>query len=413
MEILFDIQRTILEQFDPAELYARSFYNEMTFDNYATGIVGPRGIGKTTLLLLQALKLGAKSRNALYVSADNLFFLENRLIDLVEWLYKETNVNYLCIDEIHKYANWVQELKNIIDTYKKIRILFSGSPAIDIVHSKYDLSRRVTLYSLHGFSFREFLEFRLNIKLPTYSLKELVENHLEIAQNLPVNQILKQFREYLRIGYYPFFKLLPKDHEKFQAVENATQKTIYEDIATLHQIHSNNLVFIEKIFKYVINSSPGKLNTHKLSQHLGKDFETIDNYLRYLNEAGLIRFLFSEKPEKFFFKKPIKIYPENTNLIFANYLLPHHQDGTLGKIRETFAINCLQNAGYSVFYSEAGDFKTNGFHFEVGGKNKTLKQLKSQKNAYILADDLVTGSEKSCIPLYLLGVVETAQHSSN
>jgi len=405
MDNLFEIQRIIFEQLDLSQTYHRSFYDQVTWDNYATGIVGARGIGKTTLLLLQALKQGAKNRNALYISADNLFFLENRLIDLVDWLYKETDVKYLCIDEIHKYSNWIQELKNIIDTYKNLRILFSGSSAIDIIHSKYDLSRRVTLHSLHGLSFREFLEFYLEIKLPNYSLKDLINHHLTITQEIPVTQILKHFREYLRIGYYPFFKLLSQDHEKFQAVENATQKTIYEDIAILHNIHSNNLVIIEKLFKYVINSAPGELNTNKLAMHLGKDYETIDNYLRYLNESGLIRFLYSEKSGKAFLKKPIKMYPENTNLIYANYLLPQNADDITGKLRETFAMNSLQNAGHAVFYSEFGDFKVEDYYFEIGGKNKTTHQIKNQKNAYVLADNLITGPTKTTIPLYLLGLL--------
>lgn len=403
MEHLFEIQKIILEQFDSAKTYCRSFYDRITWDNYATGIVGPRGIGKTTLLLLQALKWGAKSRNALYVSADNLFFLENRLIDLADWLYKETNVKYLCIDEIHKYANWVQELKNIVDTYRNLRIIFSGSSAIDIIHSKYDLSRRVTLHSMHGFSFREFLEFYLDIKLPIFSLKELTENHLDIAQNIPVPQILKYFREYLRVGYYPFFKLFTQDREKFQAIENAAQKTIYEDIATFHQVHSTNLIFIEKIFQYVINSSPGELNTHKLSRHLGKDYETIDNYVKYLNEAGLIRCLYSEKAGKAFLQKPTKIYPENTNLMYAHYLLPQNNDDTVGKIRETFVVNSIQNIGQKIFYNEQGDFKIANYHYEVGGKNKKNYQIKNQKQGYVIADDLVTGINKSTIPLYLLG----------
>jgi uncharacterized protein len=403
MEQLFEIQKIILEQFDTSDIYHRSFYDQITWDNYATGIVGPRGIGKTTLLLLQALKCGAKSREALYVSADNLFFLENRLLDLADWLYKETSVKYLLIDEIHKYSNWIQELKNIIDTYKNLRILFSGSSTIDIIHSKYDLSRRVTLHSLHGLSFREYLEFYFKIKLPVYPFSDLIENHLVIAQNISVPQILKHFREYLRTGYYPFFKSLTQDREKFQAVENATQKTIYEDIATLHQIHSTNLIFIEKIFKYVINSSPGELNTHKLSRYLGKDYETIDNYIKYLNEAGLIRCLFSEKAGKPFLHKPVKIYPENTNLIYANYLLPKNADDTLGKIRETFAVNSLQNADQKIFYNEHGDFKIDQYHCEVGGKNKQFHQIKNQPNGYVIADDLVTGSNKNTIPLYLLG----------
>lgn len=403
MEHLFEIQRVILEQWDESQTYHRSIYDQINWDNHATGIVGPRGIGKTTLLLLQAIQRGAKTRKALYVSADNLFFLEHRLVDLADWLYKETDVKYLCIDEIHKYENWTQELKNIIDTYKNLRILFSGSSAIDLIHSKYDLSRRVTLHELHGFSFREFLEFNLNLKLPCFSLDELIKDHLTITQSLPIIQILKYFRDYLRIGYYPFFKLFSQDREKFQAVENSTQKTIYEDIATLHKIHSTNLIVIEKVFKFVINSSAGELNANKLSSHLGKDYETIGNYLNYLHESGLIRFLYSEKTGKAFLNKPIKIYPENTNLIYANYMLPQNKDDALGKIRELFVVNSLQNAAQQIFYSEAGDFKVaDRYHFEVGGRNKKFTQLKTKENAYIVADNLLTGSKNS-IPLYLFG----------
>lgn len=403
MENLFEIQRVILEQFDPQAIYTRYCYDKLTMDNFATAITGPRGVGKTTWLLMQALKLGAKSRKALYVSADNLFFVEHSLLNLADWLYKETDTKYLIIDEIHKYPNWVQELKNIIDTYKNLRILFSGSSAIDIIRSKYDLSRRVTIHSLHGLSFREFLEYYLDIKLPRYTLKEITHNHLDLAQSQNVSQILKYFREYLRIGYYPFFKLLSEDQEKFQAIENATQKTIYEDIGTLHKIHSNNLVVIEKIFKYVINSSPGELNTHKLSNYLGKDFETVDNYLKYLYEAGLIRFLYVNKTGKPSLNKPVKMYPENTNMVYANYLIPQNSNDILGKIRETFIINCLQNNNHPVFYSDVGDFKCEDYFFEIGGKNKKPKQLKSEKNSYTIADGIITGMGKNTIPIYLFG----------
>lgn len=403
MENLFEIQRVILEQFHPETIYSRYCFNKLTMDNFATAIMGPRGVGKTTWLLMQALKLGANNRKALYVSADSLFFVENSLIGLADWLYKETNTKYLIIDEIHKYANWVQELKNIIDTYKDLRILFSGSSAIDIIRSKYDLSRRVTVHSLHGLSFREFLEYYLDLKLPRFSLNEIVQDHLDIAQSQNVSQILKYFRDYLRIGYYPFFKLLTQDQEKFQAIENATQKTIYEDIGTLHKIHSNNLIVIEKIFKYIINSSPGELNTYKLSNYLGKDFETVDNYLRYLYEAGLIRFLYANKTGKSLLNKPIKMYAENTNMVYANYLIPQNSDDILGKIRETFIVNCFQNNNHSVFYSEVGDFKCDDYFFEVGGKNKKTKQLKLEKNGYIIADGIITGTGKNIIPIYLFG----------
>ena len=157
MNKLFDIQQIIIGQFENQPFYAREVFKQINLDNYITGIVGPRGIGKTTFLLKHAIEMGAKDGRALYVSADNLYFLNNPLVELVDQLYKETDIRLLCIDEIHKYPNWNQELKNIADTYPEFRLLFSGSSTIDLINGKYDLSRRVTLLHLNCLSFRDYL----------------------------------------------------------------------------------------------------------------------------------------------------------------------------------------------------------------------------------------------------------------
>lgn len=103
-------------------------------NNIITGIVGAPGVGKTTFLLKQTLLANQEGQRALCLSADHLFF-NQKLLNLVDTLYKETQVRLLCMDEIHKYPNWAQELKNIADSYPGFQILFSGSSAIDIIHS--------------------------------------------------------------------------------------------------------------------------------------------------------------------------------------------------------------------------------------------------------------------------------------
>ena len=302
---------------------------------------------------------------------------------------------------MHKYQNWNQELKNISDIYRDFRILFTGSSAIDIAKAKYDLSRRVTLHHLSGLSFREYLELYLDIKLPKISLKDLLRKHIDFANEINVASILKHFKEYLQHGYYPFFRELTNDYEKYQAIENACQKTIYEDISTLHSLKTPTLMIIEKLLKYVVNSQPGELSAYKLANLLNKDFENISQYLRYLEEAGLVRALYSNKVGKPHFKNPCKMYPGNTNLIYASYL-PQLQDSTIGKVRETFAVNQLQNAREAVFYTATGDIKVSDYIFEIGGKNKSKKQIKDARNAYILADNILVGS-RDIIPLYLIG----------
>ena len=401
MESLFEIQRILLEQYEKIPFFHRSFFNTITLDNKISGILGPRGIGKTTFLLYLILQKGAKKRKALYVSADNLFFLENRLVDLVDRLYKETDVRLLCIDEVHKYPNWNQELKNIADTYFDFRIVFSGSSMIDLVQTKYDLSRRVTIYNLHGFSFREYLEWHLKKTLPVFSLSEIITSHLQIEQDLQIPMILKHFQEYLRVGYYPYFSGFTQDIEKFQSIENVTQKTIYEDIGTLHSLKTPSLIVIEKLYKFTIHSSAGELSAFKLATSLGKDFETVTTYIHYLEQAGLVRFLYPKSTGKAQLRNPTKMYPDNSNLIYAAYVSTKF-DNMLGKVRETFATNQLQNSQHITYYSKIGDLNVDEYIFEIGGQNKKEKQIAGEKNTYILADGILTGSKQK-IPLFLLG----------
>jgi predicted AAA+ superfamily ATPase len=401
MERLFEIQRIIIEQVENEDFLWRGQFDDFVATQQVCGILGARGVGKTTFLLRYAIQSGAKKRGALYVSADNIFFLENSLIDLVDSLYKHTNTRFLLIDEIHKYPNWRLELKNIVDTYPSFRIFFSGSSMIDLVQGKYDLSRRVVLHTLCGLSFREYLEFYGQKKFPKFKLEELLASHLEIAQELDIKGILRHFGDYLKSGYYPFFKKYVQEKDKFQSLDNAIQMTIYEDIGTLHSLKTPSLHTIEQLFKFVLNSSPGELNASKLATSLSKDFESISNYLKYLEQAGLIRFIYPGSSGQAALRNPIKMYPDNTNLIHAAYL-PLAQDQTKGKMRETFVVNQLQNGGYPLFYSPVGDFKVGDCIFEVGGKGKNKKQIKNEKNAVILSDDILVGSQ-SVIPLYLFG----------
>ena len=405
IEKLFEIQEILLNQFKQENFYySRDLLSHIGLNNKITGIVGAPGVGKTTFLLKQTLLANEERQRALYLSADHLFF-DMRLLDLVDTLYKETEVRLLCIDEIHKYPNWAQEMKNIVDSYPGFQLLFSGSSAIDIIQSKYDLSRRVTLHPLHGFSFREYLEFIYRLKIPKITFQELISSHSSIVKELSLPQILLYFKEYLTYGYYPFVHGLGKNTahqvEIFQTIENITKKTIYEDIAVLHNLKTSSLLVLEKLYQYILQASPGEISVFKLANALQKNFESVTEYIELLRSAGLIRCLFPDKTGKAFLRNPTKMYPENTNMIYAHFI-PQLQDMTQGKIRETFAVSQLQNAGETVYYSEIGDFKVRDYFLEIGGKNKTAQQLQKQDNGYVFADGIITGF-KNTIPLYLLG----------
>lgn len=403
MQSLQETQQYLINDFIKLPYFDRLHYKSIEFANRINGILGSRGTGKTTFLLQTAINKGALEGKALYVSTDNVFFLDNKLLDLAEWAYKTTDIKYLLIDEIHKYPSWNQELKNIYDSFLNIEVCFSGSSMIDIISSKYDLSRRVTLYPMYGFSFREYLLYNHDINIKAYSLDEIIKSHSKLALEINCPKILKYFKEYLGLGYYPFTKNLNTQSARFQAIENIAQKTIYEDIATLHNLKTSSLLIIEKLYKYILGSLPGEININKLASHLQKDFNDVSRYLSYLDQAGLVNALHTKQAGKALLGTPSKILPENSNMIYAHYLA-QTQDSITGKVRETFAVNQLKCAGHNVHYSTIGDYQVDEYHFEIGGKNTKTKQLKGKDNAFVLADDLTVGSGK-VIPLYFMGLL--------
>lgn len=403
MRGLLEVQSRILSEFLTRPYYERHHYSNISLGNRINGIVGARGTGKTTFLIKTAISEGANQGKALYATADSLFFLEHTLLDLADWAYKETDIRLLCIDVIHKYENWNQELKNIYDACRNLKVHFTGSSMIDIISSKYDLSRRVSLYPMVGLSFREFLEFYCKIKVPLLTIKQIISDHVKISQDIDAPQILKYFREYIRIGYYPHVREIELDTDRYQSIENIVQKTIYEDIAVLHSLKTPTLRLIERLFKYVINSQAGELSVTKLSNRLGKDFDSISNYLSFLDQAGLVHFLYPKKSGHAYLRNPVKILPDNPNLIYAHDM-PQALDSVDGKVRETFFVSQLRNSGHDVYYCNVGDYEVEGVSFEIGGKNKTNKQIKGKKDACVLKDGILIG-EKSMIPLFLMGML--------
>ena len=398
---LFEIQAIVLKQLAMQSIYQRDIFKTLNFDNRLNCIIGARGIGKTTCLLNYIIKQKDQGKNALYVSADNLFFLRHSLSELVDTLYKETDVRWLCIDEIHKHPHWQQHLKNISDIYLDFKIIFTGSSQIDLIHSQYDLSRRVTLYNLPGLSFREYLNISYQLDLPKVTLENVILDPMNIINTANLPGIIKDFHRYLKVGYYPFFGLFREDTEKYQAIQQIVQKVIYEDIALFHSLKTTSLLTIDNLYKFILSSAPGELNAYKLSSNLKKDFDSISNYLSYLREAGLIRFLYSNKSGQAYLRNPAKMYPENSNLLYAAYL-SIADDNLIGKARETFVLNQLQNAHLTMYFSEQGDFACNGYILEIGDKNKATTTMSAIKNGYVFADGLLTGFGKK-LPLYLLG----------
>lgn len=373
----------------------RNFMHTIDWDNRFIGIKGGRGVGKTTLLL-QYIRLNFKpDSRVLYISLDNLYFLENRLYDLVHDFYRKGG-EFIALDEVHKYPNWAIEIKNIYDDMPQLKLAFTGSSLLHINQAKADLSRRVVMYSMPGLSFREYLQFETGMEFNACSLKDLVQNHIAISIALSQKiKPLKYFEAYLNTGYYPFYlENLKSYHQKLSEI---LLTVLDVDIPQHAQIQTANIAMLKKLLVIISKSVPFKPNMNALSQRTGISLNTMKIYLKLLNDAELIHSLYVENKGINSLGKPEKIYLNNSNLMYN--LSP---DANRGNIRETFFFNQLSYRNI-VYASKTADFYVDDLYsFELGGKNKTAGQIKNLDNAFLVKDDIEIGVDR-IIPLWLFG----------
>jgi len=381
--------------------YHRYIYKNFNINNRLTGLIGPRGTGKTTLLL-QFIKKHIKNKDeCIYASIDNIYFSNHLLFDFVSELYEDYGITYYFFDEIHKYPHWNQELKNMYDSFPDIHIVFSGSSSMDLVKGAYDLSRRGVLFRIAGMSFREYLLFNDIATIDKYSLDDILNNRAEIEKDVThIKKLKGYFKEYLGKGYYPF--ILEDTETYHEKILRVIEKTIYEDISNFYKLKTENLSYFKKILSYLSTIPPGELSRNSISKNIGLDNKTIDHYLTILHETGLVELVNTSQSGSNILKKKEKIFLDNPDL----YRSVTEQIGftpKTGTIREIFFIRMIKNAGYHLFYNKKGDFEVEDYIFEIGGKNKTMKQIKhAGDKSYLVKDDILYGSRKE-IPLYLFG----------
>lgn len=377
-------------------LPTRYLYPKFHLRNRLTGLVGPRGVGKTTLLLQYIKNELLQEKNCFYFSADLVYFQQANLLEFVNDLHRKEGYQIIFIDEIHKYRGWDQELKNIYDAFPSLKIVFSGSSMLDLVSGSYDLSRRAKLYHLSGLSFREYLNFSQNLSLPPFSLDELLKEHKSVE--LP--KILTYFENYLAQGYYPF--VFEDPHSYHEKTSRIIEKTIFEDIANFYNLKTPNLHYFKKILVFLASIPPGELNIQNLAQNLQIDHKTTQHYLQILREVGLVRELPPFAKGSSVLKKPSKYFLNNTTLMHTmqQYVAEPILKGTE---RELFFIQSLENAEIPIFCSSQGDFQTRDALFEIGGKHKSNRQLKGATLPSYLVKDQILTSIKNEIPLHLFG----------
>ena len=382
----------------PTEFHRYLFY-EIDWEDKLIGIKGPRGCGKTTLLL-QHIKQsfhGQELEKVLYVSLDNIWFADNKILDLVDFHYNHGGT-HIFIDEIHYEPKWQTMLKNMSDNYPGMYIVYTGSSMLEIDAHEGDLSRRQVMYEMRGMSFREYLEYEGVVKHERLTLEQLMDNHVEIAMDIcSRTNVLGCFNKYLREGYYPFYKAV---RQGFDSRLLATVNQVIEsDYPQIDDVTVATIRKTKKMLMVLSECVPQLPNMSQLYRELETDRNNGLKMLRALERGGLLLLLDKKAKSINQLSRPDKIYINNPTLMYA--LSPR---ADIGSVRETFFMNQLSQS-HELSYPKAGDFLVDGrYLFEVGGKGKTFSQIKDIPDSYLAVDDTEIG-RGARIPLWLFGML--------
>jgi len=395
MEELFNRYQRISQKIQTD--FVRSFMQEVNWNARLIGIKGARGVGKTTLLL-QYLKINFTDNRALtlYVSLDSFAFRGKTLLGLADEFVRNGG-KHLFLDEVHKYPNWAQELKNIYDDYSELQIVFTGSSLLEILNSRADLSRRVVIYHMQGLSFREFIMLETGIYFAPLTLESILKDHLHLAGLINAKiKVFPHFEKYLKQGYYPFYREELDLYE--HRVEEVINMMLEIELPLLRGMDIGLVPKIKQLLVIISESVPFVPNIVNLSQKIEIHRTTLMSYLFYLQELGLTYHLLKEARGSVRLQKPAKIYLENTNLMYVLSSFSANR----GNVRETFFAN---QVGYKhkISFHEKTDFLVdNTYAFEIGGKDKSKKQITGIENAYIVSDEIEYGYQNK-IPIWLFG----------
>lgn len=376
--------------------FHRPLFREVDWDDRLVCIKGAKGTGKTTMLLQYLKEHPEESDRAIYISLDSLWFANNSPMSLVEW-HHNNGGRRIFIDEVHHFKPWQTLIKNIYDDFPKMKIVYSGSSMIKLEAGAGDLSRRQRTYELSGLSFREYLLFEELLDYAAVPFDDVLSGHRGIAREISAKiPVLRHFREYLKSGYYPFYKVARGGY--LERLHNVVEQTLERDWPETEDVTLATVKKAEKMLMILAQSCPQVPNMKKLYAELETDRNLGLKMLYALQRAGLLALVSSKSADLGNLSRPDKIYCDNPNLMHA---LAARID--VGTLRETFFVNQMRSSGHRVSYPSVGDFKVDDkWLFEIGGKGKGFSQIKDIPESFVVNDGVEVGFGNK-IPLWIFG----------
>lgn len=375
--------------------FHRYLYSQIDWTARVVALNGPKGVGKTTMFLQYLKEHREVAEHALYVSLDDIWMDAFELYDLVKY-HVQNGGTSVYIDEVHYLRDWSRLVKNLYDSFKSLRIAYTGSSVLQMKRGSGDLSRRQVEYTLAGLSFREFLNLEGKGDFNPVGLEELLHDHVRLAEKVVSKvRVLPLFRRYLVSGYYPFYR---EDAAHYgRKLVQVVNQVLERDLPMVEDITPDTIRKARRMLTILAASTPQTPNITELSRNLGMDRKQGIKILYLLQRAGLTGLLAEDADALKYLGAPSKIFCDNGNLMYALAARPD-----TGTLREAFFNNQI-GVMHAAAYPKRGDFLVDGkWMFEVGGSKKTFAQIKDEPDSFLAIDGIEVGRGNR-IPLWLFG----------
>jgi len=304
-------------------------------------LMGPRRVGKTVMCYqtIQVLINKGVAPNAiLYLSLDTPVYsgialekLLNIFLQLHERGKKQTL--YVFYDEIQYLKHWEVHLKSLVDTYRYIRFIASGSAAAALkLKSQESGAGRFTEFMLPPLTFSEYLGF-------VGRESELIVGQDEHGNFLTsdIKALNGCFIDYINIGGYPeavFSERIRRNPSRYIR-SDIIDKVLLRDLPSLYGI--NDIQELNRLFATLAYNSGQEVSYEALSRTSGVAKNTIKKYIEYLEAAFLIVTVKRVDNNSKRFKRAVTLKVYLTNPSMRAALFEPVSDGheSMGSIVET------------------------------------------------------------------------------
>ena len=250
-----------------------------------TVLIGARQVGKTSLLESLKTNLTVLKLDGQLPDTNNLFADINDLISFLKIKLNEQLKGLLIIDEFQMIHNISSSLKILVDNYKELKILCSGSSSLDIIKNvKESLAGRIRMIYVYSLSFSENLLFKDENLLDEY--KKYNKNTRSVIISPEIKQVLNVQLIY---GGMPRAALLVKPESKIQVLDDIYKTYLLKDVK--NYVRNSDSVGFNKLLKLLALQIGNLVNINELSRISGLSYTKCEDYIYLLEQMFIIKLI--------------------------------------------------------------------------------------------------------------------------